>query len=179
MKNFVRCVKKGGIREKIRVFCCRSLRGSVDWNLFGHHCGLFDTCRSLRGSVDWNSDGNILIYGKPESLPTRERGLKYTIKRKKHMIMRVAPYAGALIEMRRSLNMGYRMQCRSLRGSVDWNITKIYHLPDRHMSLPTRERGLKSLTRTSIAGDNTVAPYAGAWIEIGRASCRERGFVPV
>ena len=34
------------------------------------------------------------------------------------------------------------------------------------MSLPTRERGLKYLTRDPRYGRTEVAPYAGAWIEI-------------
>ena len=34
------------------------------------------------------------------------------------------------------------------------------------MSLPLRERGLKSLVRTLTPHQHHVAPFAGAWIEI-------------
>ena len=34
------------------------------------------------------------------------------------------------------------------------------------MSLPTRERGLKSPIYFLAAGNRRVAPYTGAWIEI-------------
>ena len=34
------------------------------------------------------------------------------------------------------------------------------------MSLPTRERGLKSVTMVGKQYGKEVAPYAGAWIEI-------------
>ena len=54
------------------------------------------------------------------SLPTRERGLKFLTRRQTDCTIPVAPYAGAWIEIRASLN-----------------------LPDVSASLPTRERGLK------------------------------------
>ena len=34
------------------------------------------------------------------------------------------------------------------------------------VSLPSRERGLKSLTLDELRGMDGVAPFAGAWIEI-------------
>ena len=36
------------------------------------------------------------------------------------------------------------------------------------MSLPTRERGLKSALYNDIARLQAVAPYTGAWIEISQ-----------
>ncbi len=36
----------------------------------------------------------------------------------------------------------------------------------KNSSLPSRERGLKSNTDDSGTEDGTVAPFAGAWIEI-------------
>ncbi len=36
----------------------------------------------------------------------------------------------------------------------------------RTTSLPSRERGLKSLSGNDIPGENTVAPLAGAWVEM-------------
>ena len=78
---------------------CRSLRGSVDWNLpvIGHidsnHPG-----RSLRGSVDWNPNHYKRV--------NRDK---------------VAPFAGAWIEIQADLRAFHSSSCRSLRGSVDWN----------------------------------------------------------
>ena len=143
MKNFVRCVKKGGIREKIRVFCSRSLRGSVDWNLkrsrkprqsrrVAPYAGAWiempqKHISPLRGSVAPYAGAWIeipiatyLSVAKP-SLPTRERGLK-------------CPQIG--------------VQCELVK------------------SLPTRERGLKSVVSVLDTSETQVAPYAGAWIEI-------------
>ena len=77
------------------------------------------------------------------SLPSRERGLKYTITRLDMNQRAVAPFAGAWIEI---LGLMRLLECL--------------------MSLPSRERGLKCLCiRTSIQGF-IVAPFAGAWIEI-------------
>ena len=143
MKNFVRCVKKGGIREKIRVFCCRSLRGSVDWNLWRVLTDLLSyvapyagawieivsdnsvdyniDCRSLRGSVDWNYDTSQIVRRVNQSLPTRERGLKFVDGRLYHHLMVSLPTRE--------------------RGLKYDNGTLAF--PCR-MSLPTRERGLKS-----------------------------------
>ena len=36
-------------------FCCRSLYGFVDWNLFGVYKGKRNWSRSLYGFVDWNN----------------------------------------------------------------------------------------------------------------------------
>ena len=57
--------------------------------------------------------------------------------------LKVAPYAGAWIEI---FGAGQRH-----RGGK---------------SLPTRERGLKSLGGAGVVHIHPVAPYAGAWIEI-------------
>ena len=51
------------------------------------------------------------------SLPTRERGLKCEQFKYAVLCENVAPYAGAWIEMRRSLNMGYRMQVAPYAGA--------------------------------------------------------------
>ena len=119
-------------------------------------------CRSLRGSVDWNN-GDETTW-------------------KKYC---VAPFAGAWIEINfvpgtyffeakslpsRERGLKWfkiygvgRHGCRSLRGSVDWNYA--------------RKRGILQAF--------PVAPFAGAWIEIGKvasirktSSCRSlRGSV--
>ena len=102
------------------LYLRRSLRGSVDWNLFLLHIFSFLLRRSLRGSVDWN------WYN--------------AINENRHL---VAPCVGAWIEIRVTLSISHHIQlslpawerglkffwsafnnlleCRSLRGSVDWN----------------------------------------------------------
>ena len=78
-----------------------------------------------------------------QSLPVRERGLKYFlscfIRRKR----RVAPRAGAWIE---------------ISPIIDY--TRIV------TSLPVRERGLKFNYKGRDSWGRPVAPRAGAWIEI-------------
>ena len=39
------------------------------------------------------------------------------------------------------------------------------------MSLPSRERGLKSLIDKNLSKEEVVAPFAGAWIEIHGIKC--------
>ena len=55
----------------------------------------------------------------------------------------VAPFTGAWIEISKSNKDQHKI----------W-------------SLPLRERGLKSLPRSSKSYTDTVAPFTGAWIEI-------------
>ena len=44
--------------------------------------------------------------------------------------------------------------------------TWLRDLPDLDPSLPSRERGLKFLEKGSLLNPYTVAPLAGAWIEM-------------
>ncbi len=55
---------------------------------------------------------------------------------------------------------------RSPRGSVDWNINTTYAIWPHTASLPTWERGLKSVTYCLCAKSLHVAPHVGAWIEM-------------
>ena len=73
----------------------------------------------------------------------RERGLKYQRLRKRPYCDRVAPHAGAWIEMQ-------------VPGSGLKSIK----------SLPMRERGLKLVSNSNLLSLYSVAPRAGAWIEI-------------
>ena len=149
--------------------------------------GWAQTCRSLRGSVDWNLLGLSDCFCIAVSLPSRERGLKYVkhgnYPQAQGRSLRgsvdwnmfviesingcmVAPFAGAWIEIyasekygitywslpsrERGLKLWWMMQktnrlCRSLRGSVDWNLCMLILYYGFPMSLPSRERGLKSV----------------------------------
>ena len=123
------------------------------------------------------------------SLPTRERGLKYItqyiIKSSK---VTVAPYAGAWIEIHSTAYLNcsrnvapyagawIEISAVSLRQIVvfvapyagAWIeiFSRRSQMASRSSSLPTRERGLKSLKEILIKPRRMVAPYAGAWIEM-------------
>ena len=78
-----------------------------------------------------------------QSLPSRERGLKFFNALLIPVNTSVAPFAGAWIEI---------------------NVIKNHWQPN--MSLPSRERGLKCKLMHNIKPPLPVAPFAGAWIEI-------------
>ena len=69
--------------------------------------------------------------------------MKYVCPLQLDIVQRVAPYAGAWIE---------------IAEPGHWHTDKA--------SLPTRERGLKYPVRIGYTVRRLVAPYAGAWIEI-------------
>ena len=81
------------------------------------------------------------------------------------LILYVAPYAGAWIEIIRLSPR--RVLPRSLptreRGLKSKSVACFFR---DFRSLPTRERGLKSEDNVIETEPNRVAPYAGAWIEI-------------
>ena len=78
------------------------------------------------------------------SLPTQERGLKFQCSDILLCLFDVAPYAGAWIEILVRSCRFRQQEGRSLRGSVDWNVSQSQRWYNSAMSLPTRERGLKS-----------------------------------
>ena len=53
------------------------------------------------------------------SLPSRERGLKLQCVNCLCNVGKVAPFAGAWIEIPITINVSIGIKCRSLRGSVD------------------------------------------------------------
>ncbi len=143
----------------------------------------------------------------PGSLPSRERGLKYTSWEPACMIRHVAPLAGAWIEItgtgcnRSKKQMSLPSRERGLKLDVDTTEeTGATSLPSRERglksgrggtrrvqkrSLPSRERGLKLDCAAEQRERSGVAPLAGAWIEIsydflccGKVMCRSpRGSV--
>ena len=77
------------------------------------------------------------------SLPSRERGLKYFCKIKKYFNTRVAPFAGAWIEIH------------------NWNvIIFIVYVA------PFAGAWIEIAGKTKDFATVMVAPFAGAWIEI-------------
>ena len=82
------------------------------------------------------------------------------------MIVTVAPFAGAWIEMQypqktmTKTHASLPSRERGLKFAPFGNTTSM------NESLPSRERGLKSLLIKTAHGRKEVAPFAGAWIEI-------------
>ena len=60
-----------------------------------------------------------LLMQDDESLPSRERGLKYSLAHSFHGGHTVAPFAGAWIEIDIAFTDCVILSSRSLRGSVD------------------------------------------------------------
>ena len=81
-----------------------------------------------------------------QSLPSWERGLKLP---------------NDTVDM--NCNFG-----RSLRGSVDGNISRSEQTTSISLSLPSWERGLKQDLKRSQELLPIVAPFVGAWIETDR-----------
>ncbi len=100
-----------------------------------------------------------------QSLPLRERGLKFCCVSASSTALVVAPPAGAWIEIATcpasyltaaSLPLRERGLKFLQRGIAE----------RKHMSLPLRERGLKFHMLNDTRFVARVAPPAGAWIEI-------------
>ena len=101
------------------------------------------------------------------SLPTRERGLKYVLLSLDTIIISVAPYAGAWIEIPQGIKGNQLRPVAPYAGAwieIANTCSSVYPI----RSLPTRERGLKWLSIITYIKCFRVAPYAGAWIEIPR-----------
>ena len=124
--------------------CCRSLRGSVDWNSLQESGGESDPSRSLRGSVDWNKNVLFLIY------TILCRSLRGSVDWNNQFHDYHPTFCG-----------------RSLRGSVDWNLCNLcaHMLP---LVAPFAGAWIEIIAGNIIFGVCCVAPFAGAWIEMIR-----------
>ena len=79
-----------------------------------------------------------------QSLPSRERGLKFPQKIRPQLYVPVAPLAGAWIEITKILLCKECAMVAPLAGA--WiEIDKTKAKLCQYLSLPSRERGLKSL----------------------------------
>ena len=100
------------------------------------------------------------------SLPSRERGLKLYGYIGRPDCAKVAPLAGAWIEIA-CARISFCVNIKSLpsreRGLKSLVGQVIYNV---HKSLPSRERGLKFPGGKEFINSGQVAPLAGAWIEI-------------
>ena len=123
---------------------CRSLHGSMDWNLYPFYQEMRWKCRSLHGSVDWNwkswlknklisrrslhgsVDWNIgivtFLNDFYKSLPSRERGLKFRTLLLRSLWGACRSLHGSVDWNGGPLLQALRNGRRSLHGSVDWNV---------------------------------------------------------
>ena len=77
----------------------------------------------------------------------------------------VAPLAGAWIEIYQFNKHFLRLSVAPLAGA--WiEMAFVDDEQQKAQSLPSRERGLKSLSASGGRDKEVVAPLAGAWIEI-------------
>ena len=99
------------------------------------------------------------------SLPSRERGLKYSYFCKKHGRMSSLPSRERGLKSYRfdeakAEDMSLPSRERGLK------LHSHSFMPSHRLSLPSRERGLKWYMETEFGLIRSVAPFAGAWIEI-------------
>ena len=130
---------------------CRPLRGGVDRNGTERRRRSRSVGRPLRGGVDRNSRSSIFM----SALHCRPlRGgvdRNNTHARDIAVCQRVAPYAGAWIETRKTgLTLRSRLG-RPLRGGVDRNINPMGFDPVARVSPPTRGRGSKLIQWRGLA----------------------------
>ena len=78
----------------------------------------------------------------------------------------VAPFAGAWIEILKDLNQSLNEGLVAPFAGAWIEIYSSRVLTNTHLSLPSRERGLKYRLGQEAFESQIVAPFAGAWIEI-------------
>ena len=105
-------------------------------------------------------------HAQKESLPSRERGLKLTEKSRLTDIRSVAPLAGARIEISVFMVCTPLSVVAPLAGARIEIMSHVTVLKRWLKSLPSRERGLKSVEDIVHRDTESVAPLAGARIEI-------------
>ena len=140
----------------------------------------------------------LIILIQLVSLPTRECGLKYGVAGRPTRGILVTPYAGVWIEIQLVSEIK-RMGLVTPYAGVWIEIASIFFIPPFHLSLPTRECGLKydihcppspllvSLPTRECGlkficflhrlSDHVVTPYAGVWIEIVKKGWDKSGHI--
>ena len=120
---------------------CHTLRGCVDWNIYGDMRGMNVPCHTLRGCVDWNETADSA------GIETAD----------------VTPCVGVWIET----SIGaYRVPAPShtLRGCVDWN-SAISSMPGNIPGHTLRGCVDWNLLRATMVTSSSVTPCVGVWIE--------------
>ena len=118
----------------------------------------------------------LIILIQLVSLPTRECGLKYGVAGRPTRGILVTPYAGVWIEIQLVSEIK-RMGLVTPYAGVWIEIASIFFIPPFHLSLPTRECGLKFICFLHRLSDHVVTPYAGVWIEIVKKGWDKSGHI--
>ena len=99
------------------------------------------------------------------SLPSRERGLKSLIMAVIGVVLNVAPFAGAWIEMPRQIQRQKAIQVAPFAGA--WIEIFIASLKNCNRPVaPFAGAWIEIKISTISSSVASVAPFAGAWIEI-------------
>ena len=108
------------------------------------------------------------------SLPSRERGLKSSRAPTFPWRKLVAPFAGAWIEIKIFVTKFRSPWCRSLRGSVDWNLRDHGIDPFKYRRSLRGSVDWNCKSRWHGGKCQRVAPFAGAWIEMSWVSTYQK-----
>ena len=107
------------------------------------------------------------------SLPSWECGLKWTISWKQKISVNRHSLRGSVDWNLKKIWSPIRGVCHSLRGSVDWNFFTTLYDTFTLSSLPSWECGLKSQKKLILLPPFTVTPFVGVWIEITHHPARK------
>ena len=131
-------------RELFGENCCRSPRGSVDWNIFW--------C--------WTSSNHITVA------PLVGAWIEIPLIIPTGFSTAVAPLVGAWIEILLLHFMALVSRRRSPRGSVDWNMRLLLYWLALPCVAPLVGAWIEIINSYKQIASPTVAPLVGAWIEI-------------
>ena len=135
---------------------CRSFFCSVLSRLVAPHAGAWVEIRRS-GIALWS------LW----SLPTRERGLKYFVHNHRPLFLLSLPTRERGLKSEKKSKRCRRIESLPTR---ERGLKFANHIIEALQagSLPTRERGLKFISLLSKFDRQSVAPHAGAWVEILR-----------
>ena len=102
-----------------------------------------------------------------ESRPSRARGLKWNLRWYPISFRYVAPFTGAWIEIIRAKRIWTRVVMSRPSRARGLKSYQACELGTQRKSRPSRARGLKSKNANLQLPVKRVAPFTGAWIEIG------------
>ena len=160
----VRGLKSLSLTILMSTIGSRTLHGCVDWNTICKAFFVSQKCRTLHGCVDWNF--NLKSGSGEQSVaPYTGAWIEILVIISDLNRAKVAPYTGAWIEIASSrascfLITSHPTRVRGLKLGLLWQ-----PLPSRRRTLHGCVDWNWCLFACRIG--TAVAPYTGAWIEIG------------
>ena len=107
----------------------------------------------------------------PESLPSRERGLKFGASREAEPALIVAPFTGAWIEIRLNARLSGEAGVAPFTGAWIEIPTRSFYTT-RPQVAPFTGAWIEIRPPNGSRATGAVAPFTGAWIEISGPPCR-------